>query len=67
MIQNHRQSEFCTDLMLHESTLVRRVTVTLNVYMAKFDPCSEGYPVWQIGLPALAGHPTYHVNVIKLK
>ena len=26
-----------------------------------------GYPVWQSGLPALAGHPTYHVNVIKLK
>ena len=27
----------------------------------------EGYPVWQNGLPALAGHPTYYVNVIKLK
>ena len=27
----------------------------------------EGYPVWQTGLPALAGHPTYHVNLIKLK
>ena len=27
----------------------------------------EGYPVWQTGLPAVAGHPTYHVNVIKLK
>ena len=37
------------------------------VYMAKFDSGWEGYPVWQTGLPALAGHPTYHVNVIKLK
>ena len=40
---------------------------TLNVYMAKFDPGWEGYPVWQTGLPALAGHLTFHVNVIKLK
>ena len=44
-----------------------RVTPPWNVYMAKFDPGWEGYPVWQTGLPALAGHPTYHVNVIKLK
>ena len=35
--------------------------------MAKFDPGWEVYPVWQIGLPALAGYLTYHVNVIKLK
>ena len=35
--------------------------------MAKFDPGWEGYPVWYTGLPSLAGHPTYHVNVIKLK
>ena len=26
----------------------------------------EDNPVWQTGLPALSGHPTYHVNVIKL-
>ena len=25
------------------------------------------YPVWQTGLPTLAGHPTYHVTMIKLK
>ena len=36
----------------------------INVYMAKFDPGWEGYPIRQTGLPALAGHPTYHVNVI---
>ena len=35
--------------------------------VAKFAPGWEGYPVWQTGLPALAGHPTYQVNVIKLK
>ena len=34
---------------------------TLKVYMAKFDPGWEGYPVWQTGLPALAGHSIYHV------
>ena len=48
------------------STLARRVIPLWNVYMAKFYPCWEGHPVWQTGLPALAGHPTYHVNVIKL-
>ena len=48
-------------------TPARRVTPPWNVYMAKFDPGWEGYPVWQTGLPALAGHPTYHVNAIKLK
>ena len=48
------------------STPARRVISLWNVYMAKFYPGWEGYPVWQTGLPALAGHPTYHVNVIKL-
>ena len=43
------------------------VTPLWNVYMAKFDPCWESSPVWQTELPALAGHPTYHVNMIKLK
>ena len=49
------------------STPARRVTPPRNVYMAKFDPGWEGYLVWQSGLPALAGHSTYYVNVIKLK
>ena len=44
-----------------------RVTPPWTVYMAKFDPGWEGYPVWQTGQPALAGHLTYHVNVTKLK
>ena len=48
-------------------TSARWVTPPWNVYMAKFDPGWEGYPVWQTGIPTLEGHPTYHVNVIKLK
>jgi len=48
-------------------TPARRVNSTWNVYMAKFDPDWEGYPVWQTGLPAWAGHPTYHANVIQVK
>ena len=38
-----------------------------NVYMAKSDPGWEGYLVWQTGLLAYAGHPTYHANVIQVK
>ena len=44
-----------------------RATPSWNVYMTKCNSGWEGYPVWQTGLPALTGHPTYHVNVIKLK
>ena len=51
------------ELSTANPTPARRVTPPWNVYMAKFDPGSEGYPVWQTGLSALAGHPTYHVNV----
>ena len=35
-------------------TPARRVTPPWNVYMAKFDPGWEGYPVWQTGSPGLA-------------
>ena len=48
-------------------TATSRVTPPWSVNMAKFDSGWEGHPVWQIGLPALAGHPIYHVNVTKLK
>ena len=48
-------------------TPARWVTPPWNVYMAKFNPGWEGYPIWQTWLSALVGHPTYHVNVIKLK
>ena len=40
-------------------TPARRVTPPWNVYMVKFDPGWEGFPVMQTGLPALVGHPTY--------
>ena len=63
MMQSYRQSEFCANLMYHESDPGKAG----NVYMAKFQPSWEVYPVWQTRLPSLAGHPTYHVNVIKLK
>ena len=43
------------------------VTSPWNVDVAKFDLSWEGYPVRQTGLPTLKGHPTKHVNVIKLK
>ena len=52
------------EFSIANATPARRVTPHWNVYMAKFDPGWEGHPVWQTGLPALAGHPTYHVNVI---
>ena len=66
MVQNHRQSDFLRIWCIKQPTSARRVTPPWNVYMAKFDPSWEGNPVWQTGLPALARHPTYHVNVIKL-
>ena len=66
MMQNHRQSDFLRIWCIKQPTPARRVTPPWNVYMAKFDPSWEGNPVWQTGLPALARHPTYHVNVIKL-
>ena len=61
-----RQSDFLRIWCIKQLTPARRVTPPWNVYMAKFDPSWEGNPVWQTGLPALARHPTYHVNVIKL-
>ena len=55
------------ELSTANPTPAMRVTPPWNVYMAKFDPGWEGYPVWQTGLPAQAGNPTYHVNVIQVK
>ena len=37
-MQRHRQSEFCMNLMFHESDPGKAGYPTLNVYMAKFGP-----------------------------
>ena len=58
-MQSHRQKWIWC---ITNPTPARRVTppwTCWNVYMAKFDPGRESYPVWQTGLPALAGHPTH--------
>ena len=49
-------------------TSARRVTPPWIVNLhGKIWPGWEGYPVCQTRLPAFAGHPIYHVNVITLK
>ena len=49
-MQSHRQSEFCANLMYHESDPFRPVTPPWNVYMAKFDrvtpPKQVTSPTW---------------------
>ena len=47
----------------------RRVTPPWNVYIAKFDPGWEGYPVWQTGLPAyrLGGSPHLSCKRVQIK
>ena len=64
MMQRNRQSEFDVSRIRPRVGGLPHLETS---YMAKFDPGWEGYPVWQTGLPALVGHPTYHVNVTKLK
>ena len=54
-------------LFAMNATPARRVTPPWDVYMANCHPGWQGYPTWQKGQPALAGYPTYHVNVIKIK
>ena len=67
IMQSHRQSVFSRIWCITNPTPSRWVTPPWNVYMAKFDPGWGGYLVWQTGLLALAGQPTYHVSVFKLK
>ena len=49
------------------ATPARQVTPACDVYMANCHPGWQGYPIQQTGQPVWAGHPTYHVNVIKIK
>ena len=58
---------FAFKLFALNATPARRVTPPSVVYMANCHPDCQGYPTWQTGQPAQAGHPTYHVNVIKMK
>ena len=58
------QSEFYANLMYRESSPGWVGNPTLKRLHAKLDPSWESDPLWQIRLPALEGHPTYHVNVI---
>ena len=51
----------------HESDPARRVTPPWDVYMANCHPGWQSYPPWGTGQPAKAGHPTNHVNLIKIK
>ena len=50
-----------------KATPAKRVTPPWHVYMANCHRGWQGYPTWQTGEPAQVGHPTYHVNVIKIK
>ena len=66
MMQSHRQSEFFVNLMYHESRLRLGGLPHLKTFTwQNLTPAERIYPDWQTGLPALAGQPTYHVNVIK--
>ena len=63
MIQSNRQNEFdVSRIRPRLGGLPHLETFTWK----HFNP-AQGYAVWQTALASLAGHPTYHVNVIKLK
>ena len=65
MMQSHRQSEFdVSRIRPRLGGLPHLETFTWQNLIPAERP---GYPVWQTGLPALAGHPTHLVNVTKLK
>ena len=58
---------FAFELFVMNSTLAKRVTPPWHVYMANCHPGWQGYPTWQNGQHASAGHPSYHVNVTKIR
>ena len=55
---------FAFELFAMNATPARRVTPSWHIYMANCHPGWQGYPTWQTGQPAWAGHPTCHENVI---
>ena len=54
-------------LLLLQPSVLWLSIVTFNDAKPLARRVTPPYPVWQTGLPALAGHPTYNVNVINLK
>ena len=61
---------YAFELFAMNATPARRIRPPWDVYMANCHPGWPGYPTWQTwqtGQPAKAGHPTYHVNVMKIK
>ena len=65
IMQSHRQSEFRANLMYHESDPGQAGYPTLKRSHGKIWPRLRGLPGLAVQAPALAGHPTYHANVIK--
>ena len=65
--QSFKTYIFAFELFAINATPARQVTSPWHVYMANCHPGWQDYPTWQTGKPAQAGHPTYHVNVIKIK
>ena len=59
----------CTKSMydIQNRCIPDEIDLLIDFYMANCHPGWQGYPTWQTGQPAQAGHPTYHVNVIKIK
>ena len=66
-VQSFKTCMFSFWAFCHECDPGWRVPLPLDVYMANCHPGWQGYPTWQTGQPTLAGYPTYHVNVVKIK
>ena len=66
-VQSFKHTCFAFELFAMNATPARRVTPPWDVYMANCHPGWQGYPTWQTVQPALAGYPTYHEDVIKIK
>ena len=57
-----------TNLIKHQSVLARTWLTHLEALAwKKLGPGKDGCPAWQTRQPHLAGQPTNHINIIKLK
>ena len=50
---------FAFELFAMNGVPARRVTLPWDVYMTNCHPGWQGYPTWQTGQPAQAGHPSH--------